>query len=50
MPLTSEHKRKISEGLKRYHKSCAGSKENKKLRDQLDKERKKLRQMIKKKK
>jgi hypothetical protein len=50
MPLTAEHKRKISEGLKRYHRSCAGNKENKKLREQLDKERKKLKQMIKKKK
>ena len=50
MALSEEHKRKISEGLKRYHRSCAGNKQNKKLKEQLDKERKKLKKMIEKKK
>ncbi len=49
MPLSVEHKKKISEGLKRYHKSCAGNKKSKMLRKQLDDERKKLKKLINKK-
>jgi hypothetical protein len=36
MPLSAEHKRKISEGLKRYHKSCAGNKKNKMVRKEAE--------------
>jgi hypothetical protein len=49
MPLSDQHKRKISEGLKRYHRSCSKNKENKTLRKKLDIERKKLKKLIDKK-
>tara|TARA_R100000951_G_C2626907_1_gene176303 strand:+ start:531 stop:689 length:159 start_codon:yes stop_codon:yes gene_type:complete len=45
MPMSDEHKRKISEGLKRYHKSCLANKKNKNLRDKIDKQQKQLKQI-----
>ncbi len=52
MGLSEEHKRKISESLKAYHRTC-GKKPTKaqvKTRKKLDEERKKLKKMIEKKK
>lgn len=45
--LSNSHKKKISEGLKRYHKSCKSKKSFN--QEQFNKERKKLKEMIKKK-
>jgi len=49
MPLSKEHKKKISEGLKKYHRSCSKNKQNKTLRKKLDMERIKLKKLIDKK-
>ena len=49
MPMSQEHKRKISEGLKRYHRTCGGGKNKKMIKKQLDEERKKLKRLITKK-
>ena len=47
MGLSAEHKRKISEGMKAYHRTC-GKKARKQTeaRKKLDEERKKLKKMI----
>lgn len=44
-PLSDNHKRKISEGLKKYHKSCLANKKNTKLREKIEKQQKQLRQI-----
>jgi hypothetical protein len=48
MGLSADHKRKISEGLKRYHSTCKGGKKNKDKQKQLQVEVNKLRNLVKK--
>ncbi len=45
MVHTAEHKRKISEGLKKYHNTCSGGKKGQ-ARKQLDIERDKLKKLL----